>query len=198
MVKQKESKDKALETAMNQIEKQFGRGAIMKLGMQAAQIKVDVISTGSISLDTALGIGGVPRGRIVEIFGPEASGKTTLSLHIVAEAQKAGGIAAFVDAEHALDPAYTRRIGVDLDNLLVSQPDTGEQALEIVQMVAAGMATNIWIEQFAELELAYPTYTAIVGLAARQLVQQLGVMPLTPQWRALVLTHTAEWEHSEP
>lgn len=120
-------KQKALETALLQIEKQFGKGAVMKLG-ETTQLNVDKISTGSISLDSALGIGGLPRGRIVEIFGPESSGKTTVALHVVAEAQKNGGEAAFIDVEHALDPEYARNLGVDIDNLLVSQPDTGEQA----------------------------------------------------------------------
>ena len=122
-------KDKALDAALSQIQKQFGKGAIMKLGDKGAQMNVEAISTGSISLDVATGIGGVPRGRIVEIYGPESSGKTTLTLHIVAEAQKNGGKAAFIDAEHALDPVYAKNLGVDVENLLVSQPDTGEQAL---------------------------------------------------------------------
>jgi recombination protein RecA len=123
-------RDKALDMALSQIERQFGKGAIMKMGDEATR-KVDVISTGALSLDLALGIGGVPRGRIVEIYGPESSGKTSLALHIVAEAQRNGGIAAFIDAEHALDPGYAKAIGVDVDELLISQPDTGEQALEI-------------------------------------------------------------------
>ena len=118
-------KDKALDAALSQIQKQFGKGAIMKLGDKGAQMNVEAISTGSISLDVATGIGGVPRGRIVEIYGPESSGKTTLTLHIVAEAQKNGGKAAFIDAEHALDPVYAKNLGVDVENLLVSQPDTG-------------------------------------------------------------------------
>ena len=128
-------KDKALDAALSQIQKQFGKGAIMKLGDKGAQMNVEAISTGSISLDVATGIGGVPRGRIVEIYGPESSGKTTLTLHIVAEAQKNGGKAAFIDAEHALDPVYAKNLGVDVENLLVSQPDTGEQALEICDML---------------------------------------------------------------
>ena len=131
MAVDKKEKDKALEAALSQIQKQFGKGAIMKLGDKGAQMNVETISTGSISLDLATGVGGVPKGRIVEIFGPESSGKTTLTLHIVAEAQKAGGRAAFIDAEHALDPVYAKNLGVDVENLLVSQPDTGEQALEI-------------------------------------------------------------------
>ena len=123
-------KRKALEVAMSQIEKQFGKGSVMKLGEYKA-MEVEAIPTGALSLDIALGIGGVPRGRIIEVFGPESSGKTTLALHIIAEAQKMGGEAAFIDAEHALDPVYARKLGVDIDNLIVSQPDTGEQALEI-------------------------------------------------------------------
>ncbi|MEG2939927.1 MAG: ATPase domain-containing protein, partial [Oscillospiraceae bacterium] len=125
-------KKKALDTAIEQIEKQYGKGSIMRLG-ENVSMNVDSISTGSLTLDLALGIGGVPRGRIIEIYGPESSGKTTLSLHIVAEAQKAGGEAAFIDVEHSLDPVYARALGVDIDSLLVSQPDTGEQALEITE-----------------------------------------------------------------
>ena len=123
-------KKKALEAAMSQIEKQFGKGSVMKLGEFKA-MEIEAIPTGALSLDMALGIGGVPRGRIIEVFGPESSGKTTLALHVVAEAQKMGGEAAFIDAEHALDPVYAKKLGVDIDNLIVSQPDTGEQALEI-------------------------------------------------------------------
>ena len=129
-------KDQAIELAMSQIERQFGKGAIMRLGSDAAITDTPVIPTGSLSLDVALGIGGVPRGRVVEIFGPESSGKTTLALHIVAEAQKRGGIASFVDAEHALDLSYARQLGVNVDDLLISQPDTGEQALEITASMA--------------------------------------------------------------
>src|ERR1700689_3020248 len=127
-------RDKALETALAQIERQFGRGAVMRLG-DDSRAPVEVIPTGSIALDVALGIGGLPRGRIVEIYGPESSGKTSLALHAVANAQKAGGIAAFIDAEHALDPEYAKNLGVNTDALLVSQPDTGEQALEIADML---------------------------------------------------------------
>ena len=126
---------KAIDAAVSSIEKQFGKGAIMRLGKDQEVAKVEAISTGALSLDGALGIGGIPKGRIVEIYGPESSGKTTLTLHLVSEAQKAGGVAAFVDAEHALDTVYAKNIGVDLDDLLVSQPDTGEQALEIVDML---------------------------------------------------------------
>ena len=135
-------KRKALEVAMNQIEKQFGKGSVMKLGEFKA-MEVEAIPTGALSLDIALGIGGVPRGRIVEVFGPESSGKTTLALHIIAEAQKMGGEAAFIDAEHALDPVYAKKLGVDIDNLIVSQPDTGEQALEITEaLVRSGALFN--------------------------------------------------------
>ena len=176
--KQKGSKEKGLEMAMTQIEKRFGKGAIMKLGVGAAQVKVDVIPTGSISLDLALGIGGVPRGRVVEIFGPEASGKTTLALHIVAEAQKLGGVAAFIDAEHALDPAYTCRIGVDLDNLLISQPDTGEQALEITEALVRNNAVDIIaIDSVAALvpraEIEGEMGDAQMGLQARLMSQAM-------------------------
>ena len=139
----KTEKDKALEAAMAQIQKQFGKGAIMKLGDAGAQMNVEAISTGSISLDMATGIGGVPKGRIVEIYGPESSGKTTLTLHIIAEAQKSGGKAAFIDAEHALDPVYAKNLGVNVGELLVSQPDTGEQALEICDMLASSGAFDI-------------------------------------------------------
>ena len=152
MAEIKSEKDKALEEAMSKIQKQFGKGAIMKLGEKGAQMNVEAISTGSISLDMATGIGGVPRGRIVEIYGPESSGKTTLTLHIVAEAQKTGGRAAFIDAEHALDPIYAKNLGVDVENLLVSQPDTGEQALEICDMlVRSGALDVIVIDSVAAL-----------------------------------------------
>ncbi len=175
---QKLDKAKALEAAMNQIEKQFGRGAIMKLGAESANVKVDIIPTGSISLDSALGIGGVPKGRVIELFGPESSGKTTLALHIVAEAQKKGGVAAFVDAEHAVDPAYTRRLGVDLDNLLISQPDTGEQALEITEALVRSSAVDvIIIDSVAALvpraEIEGEMGEAQMGLQARLMSQAL-------------------------
>ena len=133
-----EDRSRAIDLALSQIEKQFGKGSIMRLGSKGPIDPIAVISTGSISFDAALGVGGVPRGRVVEVFGPESSGKTTISLQIIAEAQKAGGMAAFVDAEHALDPAYAKRLGVDVDNLLVSQPDYGEQALEITEMGSMG------------------------------------------------------------
>ena len=135
-------KRKALEVAMSQIEKQFGKGSVMKLGEYKA-MEVEAIPTGALSLDIALGIGGVPRGRIIEVFGPESSGKTTLALHIIAEAQKMGGEAAFIDAEHALDPVYARKLGVDIDNLIVSQPDTGEQALEITEALVRSGALDV-------------------------------------------------------
>ncbi|MBD3167326.1 recombinase RecA [bacterium] len=138
-----QDKARAIDLAVGQIEKQFGKGSIMRLGDEGAQVKVNVIPTGSISLDAALGMGGVPRGRVTEVYGPEASGKTTLTLHLIAEAQKLGGIAAFVDAEHALDPVYAKKLGVDVDNLLVSQPDTGEQALEIAETLVRSNAIDI-------------------------------------------------------
>jgi recombination protein RecA len=138
-----DDKAKALEAALKNIEKSFGKGAVMRLGDEGAKLDIDVISTSSIGLDMALGIGGVPRGRVVEIYGPESSGKTTLTLHIVAEAQKNGGNAAFVDAEHALDPVYAKALGVDIDNLLVAQPDTGEQALEIVEALVRSNALDV-------------------------------------------------------
>src|SRR5690606_8967188 len=133
---------KAIEAAMGQIEKQFGKGSIMKLG-DDAKMNVESIPTGCLDLDISLGIGGIPRGRIIEVYGPESSGKTTVALHMVAEAQKLGGIAAFIDAEHALDPQYARVIGVDIDNLIVSQPDTGEQALEITEALVRSNAVDI-------------------------------------------------------
>ena len=128
-----EEKRKALEAALGQIEKQYGKGSVMKLGESSANMQVETVPTGSLSLDIALGVGGVPKGRIVEIYGPESSGKTTVALHMVAEVQKRGGIAGFIDAEHALDPVYARNIGVDIDNLYISQTDNGEQALEITE-----------------------------------------------------------------
>ena len=144
-------KRKALEVAMGQIEKQFGKGSVMKLGEFKA-MEVEAIPTGALSLDIALGIGGVPRGRIIEVFGPESSGKTTLALHVIAEAQKTGGEAAFIDAEHALDPVYAKKLGVDIDNLIVSQPDTGEQALEITEaLVRSGALDVIVVDSVAAL-----------------------------------------------
>jgi len=134
-------KQRALEVALNQIEKQFGKGSIMRLG-ESEYMEVATIPTGSLSLDVALGVGGIPRGRVVEIYGPESSGKTTVALHMVAEAQKLGGIAAFIDVEHALDPAYAKNLGVEIENLLISQPDTGEQALEIAEALVRSGAVD--------------------------------------------------------
>jgi len=173
----KVERDKALEMAVSQIERQFGKGAVMKMG-EAAQRRVDVIPTGALSLDLALGIGGVPRGRVVEIYGPESSGKTSLSLHIVAEAQRNGGIAAFMDAEHALDPIYAKAIGVDVDELLISQPDTGEQALEIADMlIRSGALDVVVIDSVAALvpraEIEGEMGDTHVGLQARLMSQAL-------------------------
>ena len=170
-------KKKALESAMAQIDKQFGKGAVMKLG-DNVHMNVETISTGSIGLDIALGVGGLPRGRIVEIFGPESSGKTTLALHVIAEAQKKGGEAAFIDAEHALDPVYAKNLGVDIDNLLVSQPDTGEQALEITEaLVRSGAIDVIVIDSVAALvpkaEIDGEMGDSHVGLQARLMSQAL-------------------------
>ncbi len=170
-------KKKALEMALGQIEKQFGKGAVMKLG-ESTHLNVEVIPTGALGLDIALGVGGVPRGRIVEVFGPESSGKTTVALHIVAEAQMAGGEAAFIDAEHALDPVYAKKLGVDIDNLIVSQPDTGEQALEIAEaLVRSGAIDVIVIDSVAALvpkaEIDGEMGDAHVGLQARLMSQAL-------------------------
>ena len=164
-------KMKAADAALTQIERQFGKGSIMRLG-QRETIGIPSISTGSIGIDAALGVGGMPRGRIVEIFGPESSGKTTLSLHVIAEAQKLGGLAAFIDAEHALDAEYAKKLGVDVDNLLVSQPDSGEQALEIAEMlVRSGAIDIIVIDSVAALvpraELEGEMGDSHVGLQAR-------------------------------
>ncbi len=170
-------KKKALEAAMSQIEKQYGKGAVMKLGEYKA-MEVEAIPTGALSLDIALGIGGVPRGRIIEIFGPESSGKTTLALHIIAEAQKQGGEVAFIDAEHALDPVYSKKLGVDIDNLLVSQPDTGEQALEITEsLVRSGALDVIVVDSVAALvpkaEIDGDMGESHMGLQARLMSQAL-------------------------
>lgn len=170
-------KKKALEMALGQIEKQFGKGAVMKLG-ENAHMNVEIIPTGALSLDIALGVGGVPRGRIVEIYGPESSGKTTVALHIIAEAQRAGGEAAFIDAEHALDPVYAKKLGVDIDNLIVSQPDTGEQALEITEaLVRSGAIDVIVVDSVAALvpkaEIDGEMGDAHVGLQARLMSQAL-------------------------
>ncbi|NLM20998.1 MAG: recombinase RecA [Peptococcaceae bacterium] len=169
---------KALDIALGQIEKQFGKGAIMKLGEASARLSVETIPTGSLALDLALGVGGVPRGRVVEIFGPESSGKTTVALHIIAEAQKTGGVAAFIDAEHALDPVYARALGVNVDELLVSQPDTGEQALEICEaLVRSGAIDVIVIDSVAALvpraEIEGEMGDSHVGLHARLMSQAL-------------------------
>jgi recombination protein RecA len=169
---------KAVELAVGQIEKQFGKGAIMRLGQSGAIQPIDAISTGSISIDYALGVGGVPRGRVIEIFGPESSGKTTLALQVIAEAQKLGGMAAFVDAEHALDAAYAQKLGVELDNLLVSQPDNGEQALEIVEvLVRSGGVDVVVVDSVAALvpkaEIEGEMGDAQMGLQARLMSQAL-------------------------
>ncbi|MDD4565777.1 MAG: recombinase RecA [Eubacteriales bacterium] len=174
----KEDREKALEAAMIQIQKQFGKGAIMKLGSNTANMAIEAIPTGSVSLDIATGIGGIPRGRIVEIFGPESSGKTTLALHIIAEAQKIGGNAAFIDAEHALDPEYAKNLGVDIDELLVSQPDTGEQGLEICEMLVRSSAIDIVvIDSVAALvpkvEIQGEMGDSHIGLQARLMSQAL-------------------------
>jgi recombination protein RecA len=178
-----EDKQKAVGLAMTQIERQFGKGSIMRLG-DRPKVNVDVIPTGSISLDFALGIGGMPRGRIVEIYGPESSGKTTLALHVIAEAQKGGGLAAFVDAEHALDPIYARKLGVDTVNLLVSQPDHGEQALEIVEtLVRSGALDIVVVDSVAALvpraEIEGEMGDAHMGLQARLMSQALRKLTAT-------------------
>ena len=170
-------KRKALDAAMSQIEKQFGKGSVMKLG-EFKSMNVEAISTGALNLDIALGIGGIPRGRIIEIYGPESSGKTTLALHAVAEAQKAGGEAAFIDAEHALDPVYAKKIGVDIDNLIVSQPDTGEQALEIAEaLIRSGAIDIVVVDSVAALvpkaEIDGDMGDSHVGLQARLMSQAL-------------------------
>jgi recombination protein RecA len=171
-------KTKALDAALGQIERAFGKGSIMKLGASVAGVEIDVVSSGSLGLDIALGIGGLPRGRIVEIYGPESSGKTTLALHVIAEAQKAGGTCAFVDAEHALDPGYAKKLGVDIDELLISQPDAGEQALEIADtLVRSGAIDVLVIDSVAALvpraELEGEMGDSHVGLQARLMSQAL-------------------------
>ena len=175
---EKDAREKALNDALSRIQKQFGQGAVMKLGDASAHMNIETISTGSLSLDMATGVGCVPRGRVVEIYGPESSGKTTLTLHIVAEAQKAGGKAAFIDAEHALDPVYAKNLGVQIDDLLVSQPDTGEQALEICDMLASSGAIDvIVIDSVAALvpkaEIQGEMGDSHVGLQARLMSQAL-------------------------
>ena len=174
----KEDRDKALNEALAQIQKQFGKGAVMKLGDDGARMNIEAISTGSMCLDLATGIGGVPKGRIIEVFGPESSGKTTLTLHIIAEAQKQGGRAAFIDAEHALDPEYAKNLGVDVDELLVSQPDYGEQALEIAEMlVRSGAVEIVVVDSVAALvpkhEIDGAMGDATVGMQARLMSQAL-------------------------
>lgn len=169
---------KALEMALHQIEKQFGKGSIMKLGEASANMQIEVIPTGALTLDVALGVGGVPRGRVIEIYGPESSGKTTVALHILSEAQKLGGTAAFIDAEHALDPVYAKKLGVDIENLLISQPDTGEQALEIAEaLVRSGAIDVIVVDSVAALvpraEIEGEMGDAHVGLQARLMSQAL-------------------------
>ena len=171
-------RSRALELALGQIEKQFGKGSILRLGSKDAIVPVAVISTGSISLDAALGVGGLPRGRVIEVFGPESSGKTTIALQVVAEAQKKGGIAAFIDVEHALDPAYAKKLGVDIDNLLVSQPDYGEQALEITNhLTASGQIDVLVVDSVAALvpkaELDGEMGDSHMGLQARLMSQAL-------------------------
>lgn len=173
-----EEKMKALDAALAQIEKQYGKGSVMKLGDQSANMGIDVVPTGSLSLDLALGLGGMPRGRIIEIYGPESSGKTTVALHVVAEVQKMGGIAGFIDAEHALDPTYAAHIGVDIDNLYISQPDNGEQALEITEtMVRSGAVDVIIVDSVAALvpkaEIDGEMGDSHVGLHARLMSQAL-------------------------
>ena len=175
---EKEQKIKALDLALSQIEKQFGKGAIMRLGTDGAMPEIPAISTGSLGLDMAIGVGGVPRGRVIEIFGPESSGKTTLSLHVIAEAQKNGGAAAFIDAEHALDIGYARKLGVNADDLLISQPDTGEQALEIAETLVRGGAVDvIVIDSVAALvpraEIEGEMGDPHMGLQARLMSQAL-------------------------
>ena len=173
-----EDRAKAVELALSQIEKQFGKGSIVRLGSREALVPIAVISTGSISFDAALGVGGIPRGRVSEIYGPESSGKTTITLQIIAEAQRAGGLAAFVDAEHALDPGYAKKLGVDVDNLLVSQPDSGEQALEITEaLVRSGAIDVLVVDSVAALvpkaELDGEMGDSHVGLQARLMSQAL-------------------------
>ena len=173
-----EEKQKALESALSHIEKQYGKGSVMKLGESGAHMHVETIPTGSLGLDIALGVGGVPKGRIVEIYGPESSGKTTVALHMVAEVQKRGGIAGFIDAEHALDPVYAKNIGVDIDNLYISQPDNGEQALEITEtMVRSGALDIVIVDSVAALvpkaEIEGEMGDSHVGLHARLMSQAL-------------------------
>ena len=178
MADEKTERGRAIDLALSQIEKQFGRGSIMRLGSREAVVNGGIIPTGSLSLDAALGVGGMPRGRVVEIFGPESSGQTTLALHVIAEAQRSGGMAAFIDAEHALDSSYARKLGVDVDNLLVSQPDNGEQALEIAEMLVRSGALDICVvDSVAALvpkaELEGEMGDSHMGLQARLMSQAL-------------------------
>ncbi|MFM9974944.1 MAG: recombinase RecA, partial [Beijerinckiaceae bacterium] len=171
-------KTKALDAALSQIERAFGKGSIMRLGKNDKAVEIETVSTGSLGLDIALGVGGLPRGRVIEIYGPESSGKTTLALHTIAEAQKKGGVCAFIDAEHALDPIYARKLGVQLDNLLISQPDTGEQALEICDtLVRSGAVDVLVIDSVAALvpraEIEGEMGDALPGLQARLMSQAL-------------------------
>ena len=173
-----DDKAKAIDLAVSQIEKQFGKGSIMRLGSKDAILPISVISTGSISFDAALGVGGFPRGRVIEVFGPESSGKTTVTLQVIAEAQKTGGMAGFVDAEHALDPGYAKKLGVDVDNLLVSQPDYGEQALEITEALVRSNAMDVLVvDSVAALvpkaELDGEMGDSHMGLQARLMSQAL-------------------------
>ncbi|MCK4771674.1 MAG: recombinase RecA, partial [Candidatus Latescibacteria bacterium] len=177
-------KEKAIQMAVSQIEKQFGKGAIMRLGKDSLVEAIPAISTGSLTLDVALGVGGVPRGRVLELFGPESSGKTTLALHIVAEAQKSGGAAAFIDAEHAMDPIYAEKLGVNIEDLLVSQPDTGEQALDIVEtLVRSGAIDIVVIDSVAALvpraEIDGDMGDSHVGLQARLMSQAMRKLTAT-------------------
>src|SRR5512147_1704907 len=178
MADDRTERNRAIDVALSQIEKQFGKGSIMRLGTKEAIVPISVISTGCLSFDAALGVGGFPRGRVVEIFGPESSGKTTIALQVIAEAQKAGGMAAFVDAEHALDPIYAKKLGVDTDNLLVSQPDYGEQALEITEaLVRSGAIDVLVVDSVAALvpkaELGGDMGDSHMGLQARLMSQAL-------------------------
>jgi len=178
MTEKVSEKTRALELAMAEIEKQYGRGSVMRLGDESARVKIDIIPTGSLALDSALGVGGMPRGRVVEIFGPESSGKTTLALHIIANAQKGGGSAAFIDAEHALDPSYAAALGVDTANLLIAQPDTGEQALDIAEtLVRSGAIDVVVVDSVAALvpkvEIEGDMGDQQVGLQARLMSRAL-------------------------
>lgn len=192
-----EDKMKALDAAISNIEKQFGKGSVMKLGESTANLNVECIPTGSLSLDIALGIGGVPKGRVVEIYGPESSGKTTVALHMVAEVQKRGGIAGFIDAEHALDPVYAKNIGVDIDNLYISQPDSGEQALEITEtMVRSGAVDIVIVDSVAALvpkaEIDGDMGDSHVGLQARLMSQALRKLtPVVSRITALLYLSTS-------